>query len=581
MPFSKFGHFCAGFGLFIACLTLCLFPCPAEGARKQKILVLHSYHQGLEWTDNITSGIQTVFQPLDKEYEIYYEYLDTKRNAGIYYKKHLEELFETKMKTVQFAAVIVADNNALAFIKKTYRFLQGRPPLVFCGINHFRPDMIDTLPSVTGVTEEADIAANFDLMLRLHPERKRIVVILDRTATGDALAKSLAGTIEAYRNRVHIETLRDFTLEEAADFVAELGDEDMIYLLTFNRDRENNFISYAEGVTLLTEATKVPIYGSWDFYLGKGIVGGMIASGELQGEVAAQLALRILQGERPQDIPIVTGSVNRIMFDFNRLQSFGIDFRQLPDGASIINQPPRFYQKYQPILFALSLAAVLLLGISWARLLAQKRQQARLVEMNAALDNLVAQKTARLRDANEALQKIATTDDLTGLHNRGYLLKQLASEIEAVKQQGGDLSIILADLDGFKRINDTFGHNFGDQVLKQAGAALGNALRDKDLVGRYGGEEFLLILPDADLGKSTLIAERVRQSIASCRWEKDNFRVTISGGVVQYAGESVEELLKRADELLYQAKALGRNRMEHCLVAACVASPESARHASV
>lgn len=581
MPSNKYGRLFAGFSILITCLTLCLFPFPTEGARKQKILVLHSYHQGLEWTDNISSGIQTVFEPLDKDYEIYYEYLDTKRNTGAYYEQHLEELFVAKMKTVQFAAVIVADNNGLAFIKKAYRYLHGSPPLVFCGINNFHPSLIDTLPSVTGVTEETDIAANFDLMLRLHPERKRIVVILDRTATGRALEKPLADATEAYRNRIQVETLRDFTLEEAAAFVAELGSEDMIFLITFNRDRDNHFISYSEAVGLLREASDVPIYGPWDFYLGKGIVGGMITSGVEQGKVAAQLALRILRGESPQQMPVITNSVNRVMLDFNQLQTYGIDSRRLPAGALVINRPPGFYQKYQRTFLGASLAAVLLLGFSWIRLLAQKRQQARLVEMNIALDKLVEEKTARLQDANKALQKIAITDDLTGIHNRGYLLAQLAREIEAVDRQGGELSIILADVDGFKWVNDTFGHNFGDKVLKQVSSALGSALRDKDLVGRYGGEEFLLILPDTDLGKSTIIAERVRQSIASYCWEQDGFQTTISGGVVQYAGESVENLLKRADELLYQAKALGRNRMEHRPIDPCLASPVSGRSASV
>ncbi len=581
MPFSKYDRFFVCFSLFLSCLAFCLFPLSAEAARKQKILVLHSYHQGYEWTDNISSGIQAIFESLDKDYEMYYEYLDTKRNTGAYYEQHLEELFVAKMKTVEFAAVIVADNNGLAFIKKSYRFLKGHPPLIFCGINYFQPDMIDTLPAVTGVTEEADIAANFGLMLRLHPERKRIVVILDRTATGDAVAKLLAEATEVYRDRVHIETFRDFTLDEAVAFVGELGAEDMICLLTFNRDRDNNFISYSAAVSLIREAADVPIYGVWDFYLGKGIVGGMITSGFEQGKVAAQLALRILRGESPQNLPIITGSVNRIMLDFKQLQAFDIDSRRLPDGALIINQPPGFYQKYQRVFLGASLAIVLLLGFSWIRLLAQKREKARLVKMNVALDNLVEEKTARLQDANKALQKIATTDDLTGIHNRGYLLKQLAQEIEAVEGQGGELSIILVDLDRFKLVNDTFGHNFGDQVLKQVSAAFGTALRDKDLVGRYGGEEFLLILPDTDLGKSTIIAERVRQSIASYCWEKDGFQTTISGGVVQYVGESVENLLKRADELLYQAKALGRNRMENRPIDPCLTSPKSGRSASV
>lgn len=579
MPSNKYHRFFAGLGLLMTCFAFCLLPGPAEAARKQKILVLHSYHQGLEWTDSITSGIQRVFKPLDKDYEIYYEYLDTKRNIGVDYDHRLEELFVAKMKTVQFAVVMVADNNALAFIKKTYRFLNGRPPVVFCGINNFQPELIDTLPSVTGVTEEADFAANFELMMRLHPERRRILVILDRTATGEALATPLAAVIEAYRNRIQIDTMRDFTLEEVTTFVTGLDAEQMIFLLTFNRDRENHFISYTEAVGLLREASAVPIYGPWDFFLGRGIVGGVITSGEGQGQLAGQLALRILQGESPQSMPIITGSGNRIMVDYKQLQNFGIDPRRIPAGALIINRPPGFYQKYQGLLFGVSLAAVLLLGVCWVRLRAHKRKQAKLVEMNVALDSLVAKKTSRLRAANRALRKLATTDDLTGLYNRGHMLRQLTREIEAVQSHNGELSIILADLDNFKWINDNFGHPVGDKVLKQVGVVFDAALRDKDLVGRYGGEEFLLILPDTDLCKSIKIAERVREDIAACRWEPNDFQVTISGGVVQYAGESVEELLKKADDLLYQAKSLGRNRMEYCLLQPCPVSRQSARPA--
>jgi diguanylate cyclase (GGDEF)-like protein len=553
-------------GIFIILFVLFALPLSAEGTRKEKILVLHSYHQGLEWTDSITAGIQSVFNPLDKHYEIYYEYLDTKRNTGDDYDKKLTELFAAKMKNVQFKAVIVADNNGLEFIKNFYNLLHGQPPIIFCGINHFHSALIDTLPSVTGVTEEVEIAANFDLMLRLHPERKRIVVILDKTPTGLALEKTLAETVGKYRHKVKIDILQNFTLEEAASYVAGLGPEDMICLLTFNRDRNDNFISYSEGIALLTEASKVPIYGPWDFYLGKGIVGGMISSGSHQGTIAARLALRILRGENPRNIPIVTGSSARVMVDYNQLQSFSIDPHRLPEDALIINSPPGFYEKYHRMVLGFSLAAILLLAFFWWRLFRQKREQDRLMEMNVALDKLVEQKTARLQATNRALEKIAITDDLTGLCNRGYMMKQLAGNIETVDRQGGDLSIILADVDNFKWINDTFGHDFGDKVLKQVSDLLRLSLRNKDLVGRYGGEEFLVILPDTDLKHGFMVAQRIRESIQAYRWERGGFRMTLSGGVVRYAGESLESLLKRADELLYQAKDLGRNRMEHCLL---------------
>jgi diguanylate cyclase (GGDEF)-like protein len=338
----------------------------------------------------------------------------------------------------------------------------------------------------------------------------------------------------------------------------------MICLLTYNRDQNNNFISYAEGIALLVESSKVPIYGPWDFYLGKGIVGGLITSGFQQGEIAARLALRILHGEKTQNIPVITGANAHAMFDYKQLQAFRIDFRRVPDDARIINSPPGFYEKYQHVLQACCLTAILLLVFCWWRLLRQKRERNRLVQMNIALDKLVAEKTACLQAANQSLQKIAITDDLTGLYNRGYLLKKLAEKINTVDREGGDLSIVLMDLDNFKWINDTFGHDFGDKVLEQVSATLKSCLREKDLVGRYGGEEFLVILPDAHLKKAQMVAQRIRERIQSYRWEYAGIRITISGGLVQYAGESAKSLLKRADELLYQAKDRGRNRMEHC-----------------
>lgn len=558
------GNHLGTFRVLIIFLALYGLPWVAEGARKEKLLVLHSYHQGLEWTDSITAGIQSVFKPLDKNYEIYYEYLDTKRNTGDDYGQKLTELFSAKMRNIQFKVVIVTDNNALLFIKKHYRLLHGHPPIVFCGINHFHPALIEDLPFVTGVTEETDIAGNLDLMVRLHPERKRIVVILDKSTTGQAMKKSLSKIVAKFRHRVQVEILQDFTLEEAASFTAALGPEDMICLLTFNRDRNNNFISYAEGIALLVESSKVPIYGPWDFYLGKGIVGGLITSGFQQGEIAARLALRILYGEKTQNIPVIIGSNTHAMFDYKQLQAFRIDFRRVPDDARIINSPPGFYEKYQHVLQACCLTAILLLVFCWWRLLRQKRERTRLVQMNIALDKLVAEKTACLQAANQSLQKIAITDDLTGLYNRGYLLKKLAEKINTVDREGGDLSIVLMDLDNFKWINDTFGHDFGDKVLEQVSATLKSCLREKDLVGRYGGEEFLVILPDTHLKKAQMVAQRIRERIQSYRWEYAGIRITISGGLVQYAGESAKSLLKRADELLYQAKDRGRNRMEHC-----------------
>ena len=132
MPFSKYDRFFVCFSLFLSCLAFCLFPLSAEAARKQKILVLHSYHQGYEWTDNISSGIQAIFEPLDKDYEMYYEYLDTKRNPSEEYLNKLIELYDLKLQREKYDAIIVADNNALSFVKDhRTKYFQNTPMAYF------------------------------------------------------------------------------------------------------------------------------------------------------------------------------------------------------------------------------------------------------------------------------------------------------------------------------------------------------------------------------------------------------------------------------------------------------------------
>jgi diguanylate cyclase (GGDEF)-like protein/PAS domain S-box-containing protein len=166
-----------------------------------------------------------------------------------------------------------------------------------------------------------------------------------------------------------------------------------------------------------------------------------------------------------------------------------------------------------------------------------------------------------LRRANDKLERLSITDALTGLSNRGHINRRLDEEIRKADRYGTGFSIIMFDLDHFKLINDSHGHQVGDLVLQTVARVLRENIRDIDLAGRFGGEEFILLLPSTDREGALLIAERIRRSIAAIQWAKLN-PITISGGVAEYRGESAAELFKTVDELLYTAKASGRNRIE-------------------
>lgn len=173
----------------------------------------------------------------------------------------------------------------------------------------------------------------------------------------------------------------------------------------------------------------------------------------------------------------------------------------------------------------------------------------------------------RIIELQQELRLKATRDALTGIYNRGAILDILEKEISRHQRDGNPLAIIFADLDHFKRVNDTYGHLAGDAVLYEVTRRIANALRPYDSLGRYGGEELLLTLPTCSLQKAAEVAERIRKKIDDTTIETDfgMISASISIGVTVLAlreSISMNMLLQRADEALYRAKNNGRNRVE-------------------
>ncbi len=172
-----------------------------------------------------------------------------------------------------------------------------------------------------------------------------------------------------------------------------------------------------------------------------------------------------------------------------------------------------------------------------------------------------------LMAAREALREQATHDPLTCLWNRYSILEILTRELNRTEREATGLAVIMADLDHFKRINDTYGHLSGDSVLREAAQRMQSCLRSYDAVGRYGGEEFLLVLPGSSASGAAQFAERLRVCLSSepvVISEGRAIQVTVSLGVAESGGRrrTPEELIHMADQALYRAKALGRNRVE-------------------
>ncbi len=176
----------------------------------------------------------------------------------------------------------------------------------------------------------------------------------------------------------------------------------------------------------------------------------------------------------------------------------------------------------------------------------------------------------KIKMLKDKISDISTTDDLTGLHNRKYLLERLDSEISRARRYHSSVSCVLFDIDFFKVINDMYGYEWGDILLKQIGEMLANLARKEDIVTRYGDEEFMAVLPDTSEDRAFIFAERFRKDVERMSFipagETEKHPIKISGGIASYpcldqSEESANTLIRYAEHALYNAKKRGKNKI--------------------
>jgi diguanylate cyclase (GGDEF)-like protein len=160
------------------------------------------------------------------------------------------------------------------------------------------------------------------------------------------------------------------------------------------------------------------------------------------------------------------------------------------------------------------------------------------------------------------LVELSTTDKLTGLKNRRFFQEKLEEQIGLYNKFQTPFSLFILDIDHFKKVNDTYGHQTGDYVLEKLAAILKSNSRKEDIAARFGGEEFVLILPNIDVPESKLLADHLRHTIAQAVWEIGSLTVSI-GAATFTSQDSDITILKNADQALYASKANGRNRVTH------------------
>ncbi|APG27773.1 hypothetical protein A7E78_07945 [Syntrophotalea acetylenivorans] len=351
-----------------------------EAPDAKEVLVIHSYHSGLKWTDDIHNAINQQFSISKTPVHLQVEYLDAKRYGIKAFAEQTARLLELKLAIRSYDLVLVSDDHAFQFVRNHRNGLFANIPIVFCGVNQFRPAMIEGLTAITGVEESPGFAETIELAMRLHAGTTEIVVInRTRHLTGEITKRVLDEVVSRFNSRVRFRFWSDLPWGELQNRLTELNPGQLVLLTDVIEDEDLGVLSFEESCQRIRQFCSVPLYGVWDFFLGQGIVGGKLLSGSDQGRLAAELAQRILNGESADAIPIVDQDIGKFRFDDKELRRFSIRHSALPAGSQIIKRDLPVYAipkaKFLKVLFllaGLALGGLFLLKNVYSRYRAEK-----------------------------------------------------------------------------------------------------------------------------------------------------------------------------------------------------------------
>lgn len=331
----------------------------AQEQRRPSVLLLNSYHNGYSWSDNILRGLYESFQEQGLTVDLHIEYLDAKRYSGLAVQRAMFELFREKYGPGTFDVVVASDNDAFQFVLEYREALFSEVPIVFCGVNDLELGGVTGLP-LTGVLENAGIRETLEIAFKVHPAVKNVVVIGDDSVTGRAIRHQVQDAARHFLERATFDYWYQYPLREILRRVPTLSEDTMLYFIPSYFELDGNVYDPEEAQQLIDDASTRPLYSSWAFLLGHGIIGGKMASGEVQGREAGNMVARILRGEQVTTIPMVEVTENPYQFDHVKLKEYGIDKTALPPGSTIINAPQAFYEVSKDLLWTLVVSFVLL-----------------------------------------------------------------------------------------------------------------------------------------------------------------------------------------------------------------------------
>ena len=398
-------------------------PAQAARAQKTKILIINTWHQGFPWSQNLLNGVNDVLGN-EKGRVVHITHMDTRGVDDPLYLEKLADAYRIKYKGKKFACVIAAGQAAFELLLNKGRGIFPDTPIVFTGVSHLAGLTMGHRGHMTGVLKTRDFRQTVDEALRLRPRAKTVYVITDNTADGWSLNQTarqqLQGVVGA---QVHYLDGRALGTKQLLDTLSKINPDSIVLFTHWFSDVNGTNRTLYGTLGEVASISPAPVFGLFDYELGKGIVGGMLENGGGQGRAAAKMALQLLQGVKPEDIPLMTRSTNSFMFDYNQLKRWNIDLGDLPPNSIVINRPNTFLNRNKRLITGIAVFVIAQsLLIIWLVMINLKKRRAE-AELEASRRDLAI-------TLNSIVEAVITTD----LEGRVTRMNPVAEELTGWSQ---------------------------------------------------------------------------------------------------------------------------------------------------